>query len=85
MLKNIAAHDSKESVIFFLQLLAIRVFDGFDELIIECLIHNNPILIFYVLCHVEAGVVIGGPQWRLMAQWGILPGWAGCPTLWLRG
>ena len=48
MLKNIAAHDSKESVIFFLQLLAIRVFDGVDELIIECLIHNNPI--FNILC-----------------------------------
>ena len=35
MLKDVAARDSEESCVFIIKLIEVRVFDGFDDLIIE--------------------------------------------------
>ena len=78
MLREIAACDPKEASVFIIQILELRIFDGADDLILDYLIHS-------ILRCDGAGVGLSGLRWRSTAPWGILPGWAGWLTLWLRG
>ena len=46
IIKNIVKRDSDKYGVLALQLLELHVFDGVDDLIIECLIHCPCILIY---------------------------------------
>ena len=80
MLEEIAAHDYNKARVSIIQLLEVQVFDGVIDLIRLSMV---PIFCrLSVLCRPGVVVGLGGPRRIFLALWGILPVWAGWPTLW---
>ena len=48
MLDNIDAYESKETGVLVIQLIEVRVFDGVNDLILECFIHCPHIIVDFL-------------------------------------